>query len=79
MVSEGAELTLGFEDGTVILGEVMVGSDQCPSVRWTLFPAEGDPVITTPESFPEGAPTPTKPSLTADAPTSGSLGSLSRS
>ncbi len=74
-VSKGGELTLGFKDGDVILGEVMVGSDQCPSVRWTHFPPEGDPVTTTPASFPAGAPAPTKPVIPSDSPV-GSLGSL---
>lgn len=75
MVSDGAELTLVFEEGDVILGEVMVGSDQCPSVRWTHFPAEGEPDTTVPESFPAGAPEPTKPVIPSESPT-GSLGSL---
>lgn len=75
MVEKGSDLTLGFEDGDVILGEVMVGSDQCPSVRWTHFPPEGEPVTTTPTSFPAGAPEPTKPVIPSGSPM-GSLGSL---
>lgn len=75
MVTNGAELTLAFEDGDLILGEVMVGSDDCPSVRWTYYPADGDPETTVPETFPEGAPAPTRPVLPSDTPT-GSLGSL---
>ena len=75
MVEKGSELTLGFEDGDVILGEVMVGSDQCPSVRWTHFPPEGEPVTVEPDTFPEGAPAPTKPVIPSGSPL-GSLGSL---
>lgn len=75
MVSNGAELTLGFEDGTVMLGEVMVGSDSCPSVRWTEYPAEGEAVTDTPDTFPTEAPDPTKPEIPSDSST-GSLGSL---
>ncbi len=74
MVSNGAELTLGFEDGDVVLGEVMVGENECPSVRWTHFPEGGEPVTTTPETFPEGAPAPAKPTIPSDS--TGSLGSL---
>lgn len=76
MVSNGAQLTLGFEDGDVILGEALVGSDSCPSVRWTHFPAEGDPVTETPEDFPADAPDPTKPALPSDSSPMGSLSSL---
>ena len=80
MVSNGAELTLGFEDGDVILGEVLVGNDNCPSVRWTHFPADGSEAdTTTPDDFPEGAPAPTKPAIPSDSATDspfGSLGSL---
>lgn len=75
MISKGAELTLGFEDGTVILGEAQVGTDKCPSVRWTEFPKDGEADTTTPESFPKDAPAPTKPVLPAESPV-GSLGSL---
>ena len=75
MVEKGSELTLGFEDGDVILGEVMVGSDQCPSVRWTHFPPDGEPVTVEPDTFPEGAPAPTKPVIPSGSPL-GSLGSL---
>lgn len=81
MVSDGAELTLGFADGDVVLGEVMVGSDKCPSVRWTHFPAEGGPETTTPDAFPSEAPVPTKPAVPSDSEDTdssaqGSLGSL---
>lgn len=77
MVSNGAEITLAFADGDLILGEAMVGSDNCPSVRWTHFPVEGEPESTTPDSFPEGAPTPVKPSVpSGDDDPMGSLGSL---
>ena len=75
MVEKGSDLVMGFEDGDIILGEVMVGSDQCPSVRWTHFPPEGDPVSTKPASFPAGVPAPTKPVIPSDSPLS-SLGSL---
>lgn len=77
MVSDGAQLTLGFEDGDVILGEVMVGSDKCPSVRWTHFPPEGEPETIEPESFPAGAPDPVKPVIPSESESpTGSLGSL---
>lgn len=75
MVSDGAALTLEFEEGDVILGEAMVGSDNCPSIRWTHFPDDGEVEVTTPDDFPEEAPDPVKPALPSDS-TSGSLGSL---
>lgn len=77
MVSNGTELTLGFADGDVILGEAMVGSDFCPSVRWTHFPPEGEPDTITPETFPEDAPAPSRPTFPTDeASPTGSLASL---
>lgn len=60
------EITLAFADGDVILGEAMVGRDDCPSVRWTHFPNKADPETITPDTFPEGAPTPTKPAIPSD-------------
>lgn len=55
----------------------MVGSDLCPSVRWTHFPVEGEPDTTTPETFPEDAPAPIRPVLPSDVESPmGSLGSL---
>lgn len=77
MVSNGAELTLGSADGDIVLGEVMVGNNNCPSVRWTHFPVEGEPETTTPDTFPEDAPAPAKPAIpSSDDSPMGSLGSL---
>lgn len=81
MVTDGAKLVLGFEDGTVISGDVTVGSDHCPAVRWIEYNEDGAVVNeVVPDSYPK-APFPPKPTIPTDsddeAPSPfGSLGSL---
>lgn len=51
MVNNGATTVLEFEEGVTVTGEVAVGTDGCPSVKWTFtevntpgtFPAPVDP------------------------------------
>lgn len=62
MVNNGATTVLKFKDDVTVVGEVAVGTDGCPSVKWTFTE------VTTPDTFPaEPAPNPSP---------LGSLGSL---
>lgn len=82
MVTNDAELVLGFEDGTVITGEASVGSDGCPAVRWVQYADDSDNVekIITPDTY-QGPSVQPKPEIPAEGGNGrnnllGSLGSL---